>query len=170
VFRAQSLFAQVQLDRHAIRAGGRKEAAPMVVSNSLCFCFKKLRIIDLKTIGQRRARKMTIKEEPKSSGHVATRKCKVYSTKNANLIGILEPVEDADANADADTAQPAGKRAKTAAASSSHVQFDGVAILKPTRKSTHTAKTNSKKELFVRLSQEYATIAKTYEELSEMWD
>jgi hypothetical protein len=136
--------------------------------NSLCFCLKQLRKIDLKTIGQRRARKMTIKEEPKSPGHVATRKRKAYSTKDANPIGILEPVEDADA--DADTAQPAGKRAKTAAASSSRVRFDGVAIPKPTRKSTRTAKTNSKKELFARLSQEYATIAKTYEELSETWD
>ena len=111
---------------------------------------------------------MTIKEELKSPGHVATRKRKAYSTKDANPIGILEPVEDADA--DADTAQPAGKRAKTAAASSSRVRFDGVAIPKPTRKSTRTAKTNSKKELFARLSQEYATIAKTYEELSETWD
>jgi hypothetical protein len=45
-----------------------------------------------------------------------------------------------------------------------------VALPKPTRKSTRTAKTNSKKELFARLSQEYATIAKTYEELSETWD
>jgi hypothetical protein len=136
----------------------------------LCFCFKKLRIIDLNTVGQRRARKMIIKEEPKSPGHVATRKRKAYSTKDAHPIGSLEPVEDADADADADTAQPAGKRAKTAAASSSRVRFDGVAIPKPTRKSTRTAKTNSKKELFARLSQEYATIAKTYEELSETWD
>jgi hypothetical protein len=109
---------------------------------------------------------MTIKEEPKSPGHIATRKRKAYSTKDANPIGILEPVEDANT----DTAQPAGKRAKTAAASSSRVQFDGIAIPKPTRKSAHAAKTNSKKELFARLSQEYATIAKTYEELSETWD
>jgi len=109
---------------------------------------------------------MTIKEELKSPGCAATRKCKVYSITDTNSIGIIKLIEDADA----DATQPAGKRAKTSAASSSHVQFDGVAILRPTRKSTHTTKSISKKELFAHLSQEYATIAKTYEELSEMWD
>jgi hypothetical protein len=109
---------------------------------------------------------MAIKEEPKSPGHVATRKCKAYSTKDTHPISSPKPVKDANA----DTAQPPRKRSKTATTSSSHVQFDRVATLKSTRKSTHTAKTNSKKELFMRLSQEYATIAKTYEELSEMWD
>jgi hypothetical protein len=109
---------------------------------------------------------MTIKEEPKSPGHITTRKRKAYSTKDAYPIGSLEPVEDANA----DTAQPAGKCAKTATPSVSHVQFDGVAILKPARKSTCTTKTNSKKDLFANLSQEYATIAKTYKELSETWD
>jgi hypothetical protein len=109
---------------------------------------------------------MTIKEEPKSPGRVATRKRKAYSTTDANPIGVIEPVEDADA----DATQPAGKRAKTASAGSSRVRFDGVSIPRPTRKSTRTTKTSSKKELFARLSQEYATIAKTYEELSETWD
>lgn len=109
---------------------------------------------------------MTIKEEPKSPGRGTTRKRKAYSTTDANPIGVLEPLEDADA----DAAQPAGKRAKTATASSSRVRFDGVAIPKPTRKSTRATKTISKKELFARLSQEYATISKTYEELSETWD
>ena len=107
---------------------------------------------------------MSIKEEPKSPGRVATRKRKAYSTTDANPIGVIEQVEDANANAD--TAQPAGKRAKTA----SRVRFDGVSIPRPTRKSTRTTKTTSKKELFARLSQEYATISKTYEELSETWD
>jgi hypothetical protein len=110
---------------------------------------------------------MTIKEEPKSPGHIATRKRKAYSTKDANPIGILELVEDADADADADTAQPAGKCAKTAAASSSRVRWSGYS---KAYKEVRTAKTNSKKELFAHLSQKYATITKTYEELSETWD
>jgi hypothetical protein len=109
---------------------------------------------------------MTIKEEPKSPGRPATRKRKAYSATDANPIGILKQVEDADA----DAAQPAGKRTKTAAASSSHVRFDGVAVPRPTRKSIRTTKTNSKKELFARLSREFATISKTYEELSETCD
>jgi len=113
---------------------------------------------------------MTIKEEPKSPGRAATRKRKAYSITDANSIGIIEPIEDADADTDADAPQPAGKRAKTSAASSSRVRFDGVAIPRPTRKSTRVTKTISKKELFARLSQEYATISKTYEELSETWD
>jgi len=109
---------------------------------------------------------MTVKEEPKSPGRVATRKRKAYSTTDANPINSLEPIDDADA----DAAQPVGKCAKTAAASSSHVQFDGVAIPRPMRRSAHATKMNSKKELFARLSQEYATIAKTYEELSETFN
>jgi hypothetical protein len=109
---------------------------------------------------------MIIKEEPKSPRRAATRKRKAYSTTDTNPIGTLEPVEDADA----DATQPAGKRTKTATVSSSRVHFDRVAITKPTRKSARTTKTNSKKELFARLSQEYATISKTYEELSETWD
>jgi len=120
--------------------------------------------IDLETIGQRRPREMTVKEEPKSPGRATTRKCKAYSMMDANPIGIIEPMDDTD------TTQPVRKRAKTAAASSSRVRFDGVAIPRPTRRSARATKTNSKKELFARLSQEYATIAKTYEELSETFD
>jgi hypothetical protein len=60
---------------------------------------------------------MTIKEELKSLGCVVTRKRKAYSTMDANAIGIIEPVEDADA----DAAPPVGKCAKTTSASSSHV-------------------------------------------------
>jgi len=99
-------------------------------------------------------------------GRVATRKRKVYSTMDTNSISSIEPIEDTDA----DATQPAKKRAKTASASSSRVRFNGVAIAKPTRKSTCTNKPISKKELFARLSQEYATISKMYEELSETWD
>ena len=109
---------------------------------------------------------MTIKEEPKSSGRAATSKRKAYSIMDTNSIGIIKPIEDTDT----DTAQPAGNHARASAASSSCVRFDGVAIPKPMRKSTCTTKTISKKELFAHLSQEYATIAKTYEELSETWD
>ncbi|KIM78016.1 hypothetical protein PILCRDRAFT_11473 [Piloderma croceum F 1598] len=116
--------------------------------------------------GQRRPCQMVIKEELKSPGRAATRKCKVYSTTDANPISTIKPVEDADT----DVAQPTGKRAKTASISSSRVRFDGVAIVKPMRKSARTTKTTSKKELFARLCQEYATIAKMYKELSETWD
>ncbi|KIM74287.1 hypothetical protein PILCRDRAFT_14549 [Piloderma croceum F 1598] len=115
---------------------------------------------------QRQPCQMIIKEEQKSPGRAATQKHKVYSTTDANPIGTLKPIEDADA----DTAQPTGKCAKTASFSLSHVHFNGVAIAEPMRKSARTTKTNSKKELFVCLSQEYATIAKMYEELSKTWD
>jgi hypothetical protein len=138
----------------------------MVVRRSLLFPLQNLMTIYLKTIGQHRPCQMTIKEEPKSPGRAATRKCKAYSITDANSIGIIEPIEDTDA----DAPQPTGKRAKTSAASSSRVRFDRVTIPRPTRKSTRATKTISKKELFARLSQEYATISKTYEELSETWD
>jgi hypothetical protein len=48
-----------------------------------------------------------------------------------------------------------------------------VSIPKATRKSTRATKANSKKdanELFVRLSQEFATIKKTCEELADAFD
>jgi len=60
---------------------------------------------------------VTIKEEPKSPGCVAMRKCKVYLTTNTNPISVLELVEDADTDTDIDTAQPTGKCTKTASAS-----------------------------------------------------
>jgi hypothetical protein len=48
-----------------------------------------------------------------------------------------------------------------------------VAIPKATRKSTRATKANSKKnanELFVHLGQEFAAVAKTCEELAEVFD
>jgi hypothetical protein len=114
---------------------------------------------------------MTIKEEPKSPGRLANRKRKAYSTTDANPIGVIEPIDDADA--DAGAAQPRGKRVKTTSASSSNVRFDGVAIPKATRKSTRATKANSKKdvnELFARLAKEFAAVSKTCEEISETAD
>jgi hypothetical protein len=117
-------------------------------------------------LGQRHPCEMTIKEEPKSPGCVTTRKHKAYSTTDTNLIGVIEPIDDADA----DPIQPAGKRAKTASASTSHVRFNGVAVLKATRKSTCVPKASSKKELFARLGKEFTSISKTCEELSKTLD
>jgi hypothetical protein len=57
----------------------------------------------LTKLGHRWPCEMIIKEEPKSLGRVMTRKHKAYLTTNANPI------------------QPAGKRAKTASVSTSHV-------------------------------------------------
>ncbi|KIM76563.1 hypothetical protein PILCRDRAFT_12622 [Piloderma croceum F 1598] len=119
--------------------------------------------------GHRRPREITVKEEPKSPGRAAGKKRKVYSTTNANPIGTIEPIDDADT----DAAQPVGKRPRTAAASASRVRFDGVSIPKATRKSTRTTKANSKKdanELFARLGQEFAAVMKTCEELAEAFD
>jgi hypothetical protein len=109
---------------------------------------------------------MTFKEELKSPGCVMTRKHKAYLTTDANLIGVIEPIHDANAN----PIQPAGKWAKTTSMSTSHVRFHGVAVPKATRKSTLVPKASSKKELFVCLRKEFASISKTCEELSETLD
>jgi hypothetical protein len=97
---------------------------------------------------------------------VATRKRKAYSTTDTNPIGVIEPIDDTNTN----PVQPAGKRAKTHSASTSHVQFDGVAVPKATRKLTCVPKASSKKDLFARLGKEFASISKTCKELSEMLD
>jgi hypothetical protein len=110
---------------------------------------------------------MAIKEEPKSPGRPANRKCKAYLMTDANPIGVIEPINDADA------AQPRGKRVKTTSTSSSNVQFDGVAIPKATGKSTRATKANSKKdvnELFARLAKEFAAVTKMCKEISETVD
>ena len=120
----------------------------------------------LTKLGHHRPHEMTIKEEPKSPGCVMTRKRKAYSTTNTNPIGIIEPINDANAN----PIQPASKRAKTTSASTSHVQFDRVAIPKATRKLICIPKASSKKELFARLGKEFTSISKTCEELSETLD
>jgi hypothetical protein len=69
-----------------------------------------------------------------------------------------------------DFTPPVGKRAKTASGSGSTVQFDGVEVTRPTRRSTRSAKSEVKKdmgELFKRLGQEFGAISKTCEEISE---
>ena len=114
---------------------------------------------------------MAVKEEPKSPGQSGSRKRKAYLSVDANPIGILEPID-----VDVDTfPQPVRKRAKPASGSSSNPRFDGVVLTKPTRKSTRTAKANSKKEagvseLFRRLVQEHGAIARTYEEIADAMD
>lgn len=78
---------------------------------------------------------------------------------------------------DAQPPQPPSKRQKTASGSSSRVRFDAVEIQerpnpapKATRRSTRSAKVNSKKEageLFGQLAKEFQAISKTCEKLSE---
>lgn len=116
--------------------------------------------------GHRRTREPTVKEEPKSPARASGRKRKAYSTTDANAIGFIEPVGDADL----EPAQPAGKRAKTASGSASQVRFDGIMLAKGTRKSARNTKASSKKELYARLGQEFGAIAKTYEEIAESLD
>ena len=80
---------------------------------------------------------------------------------------------------DTEPAQPPAKRQKTAAASSSHIRFDGVEVGKSnpttrsTRRSTRTTKANSRKDLgdlFGRLAKDYQTIAKTCQEIAEAYE
>ena len=112
-------------------------------------------------------RRQTVKEEPKSPAQ-PPRKRKAYSTTDASSIGRIEIL-----GSDIDTAQPSGKRHKSA--STSQVQFDGIMVpaTRATRKSTRTAKANSKKdmhELFEHLGQELGAAAKTCEDIAELCD
>ena len=65
---------------------------------------------------------MIVKEEPKSPIPSALKKRKGHSI-DANAIGQVDPID-----IDIDPPQTVGKRRKTVASGSSHVQFDGVAI------------------------------------------
>ena len=126
------LFARGRPDKHAMGAGRWKRA----VATAVCITLPSLFRTKLTKLGHHQPREMTIKEEPKSPGCVTTRKRKAYSTTNTNLIGVIEPINDANA----DPVQPAGKRVKITSTSTSHVQFDGVSIPKATRKLTRVHK------------------------------
>ena len=82
---------------------------------------------------------------------------------------------------DTEPAQPPPKHLKTAGSSSSRgVRFDGGELYeqsnltpKPTRRSTQSAKANSKKDvgqLFGQLAKEFQVILKTCEEIVEAMD
>src|ERR1700692_142906 len=90
-------------------------------------------------------RRPGIKEEPKSPTQTAAKKRKAYSTTDASAIGSIESTAGFDLN----PPQPARKRQKSAAGSSSQVRFDGVAVppARVTRRSARTTKANSKKEI-----------------------
>jgi len=115
-----------------------------------------------------------VKEEPKSPIPSALKKRKGHLI-DANAIGQVDPID-----IDIDPPQTVGKRRKTVASGSSHVQFDGVAIPdrsnpvpKATRRSTRVPKVKGRKDpsdLFSRLAQEFRALAKTCEELGEAID
>ena len=112
-----------------------------------------------------------IKEELKSPTQPAAKKRKAYSTTDTSAIGSIESTMGFDLN----PPQPAGKRQKSAAGSSSQVQFDGVAVppARATRRSARTTKANSKKdihELFEQLGQEFGAVTKTCEEIMEAFE
>jgi hypothetical protein len=117
-------------------------------------------------------RRPVVKEEPKSPAQ-PTKKRKAYSATDTSTIGRLEII-----GSDNDTPQPTGKRHKAFSGASSQVRFDGIVVppapvIRPTRKSTRTAKANSKKdlrELFERLGQEFGAVAKTCEDIAEAFE
>ena len=154
---------------HVIFAGGKREAAAMAVSILMSSdSFTTLTNV-MQSQGQRRPCELTVKEEPKSPAHPSGRKCKVILTTDANAIGFIEPI----ANADVEMTQPSGKCIKTTSGSSLQVQFEGITIQKGMRRSACTTKANSRKEvseLLVWLGQEFGAIAKTCEEISESMD
>ena len=107
-----------------------------------------------------------VKEQPKPATSAATKKRKVYSLTNTDALGTIEMIDT-----DVDFLAPIGKCMKTPSGSSAQVQFKDVTIPKDTRKSTHSAKSNSKKdikELFKRLGQEFGAVAKTFEEILQV--
>ena len=96
-------------------------------------------------------------------------------TTDATFIGQIEILDY-----NIDTAQPSGKCHKSSSGTS-QVRFDGVMVppgpptppARATRKLTHTAKANKKKdmrELFERLRQELGAAAKTCKDISELCD
>ena len=122
----------------------------------------------------RHARDVAIKE-PRSPVPSASRKRKVYSTTNANAIGLMDSID-----IDFDPPPVVGKRRKAVASGSVSVQFDAVALptipqasARATRKSTRVSNATMKKdmsELFTQLGQQFRAIAKTCEELGEVME
>jgi len=157
---------------HAITAGGRKKAAQTAVRPISSATHLQNQYISSFT--GRRGRDAVVKAETRSPGPSAPKKRKIYSTTDANAIGDMDPI-------DVDFAPPQaiGKRNKTVASGSAHVEFDGIMLPpkqqppgRPTRKSSRVSKATSKKntrsELFTRLAQEFRALASTCEEIGEV--
>jgi hypothetical protein len=110
-------------------------------------------------------RRPTVKEEPRSPAQGKKRK--------ANSVSDASSIGRSDATGfDFEATEPNGKRQKMASGSSTQVRFDGIMVppVKAPRRSTRSAKANSKKdinELFERLGQEFGAVAKTCKDIAE---
>jgi len=99
----------------------------------------------------------------------------VYSTTNANAIGLMDPID-----IDFDPPPVVGKHQKAVTSSSVSVQFNDVTLptipqvsARATCKSTWVSNATMKKdmsELFTQLGQQFRAIAKTCEELGEVME
>jgi hypothetical protein len=109
-----------------------------------------------------------VKEEPRSPAQGKKRK--------ANSVSDASSIGRSDATGfDFEATEPNGKRQKMASGSSAQVRFDGIMVppVKATRRSTRSAKANSKKdihELFERLGQEFGAVAKTCKDIAEVFE
>jgi hypothetical protein len=116
----------------------------------------------------------TVKEEPKSPVQ-PPRKRKAYSTTDASSIGHIKIL-----GSHINTTQPSGKHHKSSSGTS-QVQFYGIMVppdptappTRATRKSTHAAKANEKKdmrELFEHLKQEFGAVARICKDIAKLCD
>jgi hypothetical protein len=155
-------IAWVSLDNHATIAGSRRRAVPMAVSLLYLHHAQLFRIIVRP--GCCCPQEVVMKEEPKTPANLTTKKCKLYSSTDANPIRTMDLID-----VDFDSAPLTRKHVKSASGGTAQVQFNGVAVPRQTRKSMH-AKAIAKKdvnELFEQLAQEYAALSKTFQALSE---
>ena len=119
-------------------------------------------------IGRCRPQAVAVKAEPTSP----SKKRKIYSTAEADLIGHIDAIDDVF-----EAIPMNGKCQKTNTGATAHVRFDGMKVpekplptQKATRKSTRTTKPSKKDgtELFERLVQEFRAIAQTLEDIATL--
>ena len=147
----------------ATYVGSRREVVTMEVSNTIQ-TYQSLVLTNI--AGRHRNQDAIVKEESKSPSRPGPKKRKAYSTVSANSIGTLEQIDEQPAM----SSQPLRKRPKRA--KSPTLKVDMV-IPRMTRKSARNEKASSKRdlgELYRRIGQEHAALAKSYDDLADNMD
>ena len=110
-----------------------------------------------------------VKKGPKSPSQPTTRKHKTFSATTGEPIGYIDVIDEDPTT----SMQACRKRTQTMAGREPQVKVEEVVVPKAARKSTWTVRGSMKSdmgELYRRLGQELAVVAKTFEDIVDNMD